>query len=95
MLESFKNIFTYNFMDLTLGFKYPGHFIIAQKLTFEDWRWLLKKFDKRIKHWYNHWLTLGGLLYLSQGGIGISGGILDGNCGSSYLYSNKNSAADL
>jgi hypothetical protein len=26
----------------------------------EDWRWLLAKFEKRIGHWCNRWLSLGG-----------------------------------
>jgi hypothetical protein len=49
-LASLKDLFSFNFSDLTTGFKYLGYFIKAQKSTFKDWRWLLKKFDKRIKH---------------------------------------------
>jgi hypothetical protein len=26
----------------------------------EDWRWLLAKIEKRIGHWCNMWLSLGG-----------------------------------
>ena len=59
-LELFKEIFSYNFMDFLSGFKYLGYFIKVQKTTFEDWRWLLKIFDKRIKHRFNHWLNMGG-----------------------------------
>jgi hypothetical protein len=59
-LASFKDLFTFNFMELALGFKYLGYFIKAEKTYFEDWRWLLIKFEKWIKHWCNRWLTLGG-----------------------------------
>jgi hypothetical protein len=29
-----------------------------------DWGWLIKKFEKRLNHWYNRWLSLGGCLVL-------------------------------
>jgi hypothetical protein len=41
-------------------FQVSGLFYQSAEIDFEDWRWLLKKFDKRIKHWCNRWLTLGG-----------------------------------
>jgi hypothetical protein len=37
-----------------------GYFLKADRTFFEDWRWLLIKFESRIKHWCSHWLTLGG-----------------------------------
>jgi hypothetical protein len=30
----------------------------------DDWGWLIKKFEKRLDHWCNRWLTLGGRLVL-------------------------------
>jgi hypothetical protein len=44
----------------SLGFKYLGYFLKANRTFFEHWRWLLIKFESRIKHWCNRWLTLGG-----------------------------------
>jgi hypothetical protein len=45
-LASLKDLFYFNFLELMTGFKYLGYFIKAHKTTFEDWRWLLKIFDK-------------------------------------------------
>jgi hypothetical protein len=59
-LVSFNELFAYNFMELALGFKYLGYFLKADRTFFEDWRWLLIKFENRITHWCNCWLTLGG-----------------------------------
>ena len=44
----------------------PGYYLKAKKTTFEDWRWLIIKFEHRIKHWCNRWLTLGGLCTLAK-----------------------------
>jgi hypothetical protein len=65
-LARFKDIFPYNFMELSGGFRYLGYFIKAEKNSFEDWRWLIIKFEKRIKHWCNCWLTLGGRCTLAK-----------------------------
>jgi hypothetical protein len=56
----FKDIFPYNFMELSGGFRYLGYFIKDEKTSFEYWRWLIIKFENRIRHWCNCWLTLGG-----------------------------------
>jgi hypothetical protein len=46
-------------MSLSVGFKYLGFFKIdSYKVV--DWQWLLKKYEQRICHWCNHFLTLGG-----------------------------------
>jgi hypothetical protein len=48
------------YVRLTLGFKYLGYFLKAGKTLLKtgDGYWL--KFESRIKHWCNRWLTLGG-----------------------------------
>jgi hypothetical protein len=60
LLTSLKTLFNYNFIDLSSGFKYLGYFIKVWRSSFEEWRWLIIKYEKRIKHWCNRWLTLGG-----------------------------------
>jgi len=30
----------------------------------EDWHWLIAKFEKRINHWFNRWLSIGDFLVL-------------------------------
>jgi hypothetical protein len=53
-------------VELIKGFRYLGYFIKEEKTTFEDWRWLIIKFENRIKHWCNQWLTLGGWCTLAK-----------------------------
>jgi hypothetical protein len=36
----------------------------SEKYKAEDWRWLIAKYDKRIGHWCNRWLSLGGCFVL-------------------------------
>jgi hypothetical protein len=64
VLENFKEVFPYNFVDLSEGFRYLGYFLKSRKYKAEDWRWLLAKFEKRIGHWCNRWLSLGGRFVL-------------------------------
>lgn len=56
LLEQFRTLFSYNFEELSVGFGYLGHHLKAEKITFEEWRWLIIKFEKMI----NRWLILGG-----------------------------------
>ena len=51
---------------MSVGFRYLGYFLKAEKSTFEDWRWLIVKFEKRINQWCNRWLTIGGRLILTK-----------------------------
>jgi hypothetical protein len=60
LLEQFKEIFPYNFMDLNSGFRYLGYYLKSMSYKTKDWRWLITKFERRIDHWCNGWLTLGG-----------------------------------
>jgi hypothetical protein len=41
----------------------PGFLLKPNCYKVEDWCWLLKKFEKRIDHWCNRWLTLGGVSF--------------------------------
>jgi hypothetical protein len=63
-LSPFKNLFQYQFGDLKNGFKYLGCFMKPDNYRVEDWRWLVRKFEKRINHWCFRWLTLGGRFIL-------------------------------
>ena len=64
-LEKFRTMFSYNF-ELSVGFHYLGYYLKAEKSTFEDWIWLIIKFEKGIKLWCNRWLTLGGRYTLAK-----------------------------
>jgi hypothetical protein len=63
-LEIFKVAFPYNFVELSEGFRYLGYFLKTGNYKVEDWRWLIAKFEKRIGHWCNRWLSLGGRFVL-------------------------------
>jgi hypothetical protein len=65
-LELFRRLFSFNFEDLSVGFCYLGYHLKFEKSSFEDWRWILIKFEKRINQWCNRWLTLGGQYILAK-----------------------------
>jgi len=60
LVQNFKEAFPYNFVELTKGFRYLGYYLKVESYKVVDWRWLIAKFEKRIIHWCNRWLTLGG-----------------------------------
>jgi hypothetical protein len=64
ILIQLKAIFHYNFLDLSNGFRYLGYFMKIDRYKSEDWQWLIDKFDRRINHWCNRWLSLGGRFIL-------------------------------
>jgi hypothetical protein len=64
LLDTYKPFFHFNFLELASGFKYLGYFLKMDRYTSEDWNWLIEKFEKRISHWCNRWLSLGGRLVL-------------------------------
>jgi hypothetical protein len=41
-----------------------GYFLKLVKYKVEDWWWLITKFEKRINHWCNQWLSLRGWFVL-------------------------------
>jgi hypothetical protein len=63
-LDMYKNIFSYNFLEISIGLRYLGYFLKPDCYKVVDWRWLLIKFEKRIAHWCNRWLSLGGRFVL-------------------------------
>ena len=60
VLDAIKSIFSFDVSHLSSGFKYLGYFLKVDRYKAVDWDWLLKKFESRITHWCNRWLTLGG-----------------------------------
>lgn len=65
-LEKYKEVFSYNFVEFIEGFRYLGYYIKVDKNAFEYSRWLIIKFENRVKHWCNHWLTLDGWCTLAK-----------------------------
>jgi hypothetical protein len=63
-LFPFKDLFPYVFEPMDSGFKYLGYFLKPNGYKAMDWGWLIKKFEKRLDHWCNRWLSLGGRLVL-------------------------------
>jgi hypothetical protein len=59
-LEPLKAIFPHTFFHLSIGFKYLGYYIKADHYKASDWGWLITKVEKRVSHWCNKWLTIGG-----------------------------------
>jgi hypothetical protein len=63
-LDILKATFLYNFLDLSVGFRYLGYFLKIDRYKKEDWQWLIAKYEKQISHWCNRWLSIGGRLVL-------------------------------
>jgi hypothetical protein len=63
-IETFKSIFPFGYHAISLGLRYLGYFLKPDCYKATDWNWLLIKFEKRIAHWCNRWLTLGGRFIL-------------------------------
>jgi hypothetical protein len=63
-LAPFKEIFPFSYVPLESVFKYLGYFLKPNYYKAEDWRWLIKNFKRRIDHWCNCWIFLGGRLVL-------------------------------
>jgi hypothetical protein len=55
-----KEILPFEVKPLDDGFKYLGFFLKPNCYLINDWRWLLKKVEKKISNWCHRWLTLGG-----------------------------------
>jgi hypothetical protein len=64
VLDSLKASFLFNFHDLINGFRYLGYFLKLGRPRFEDWQWLIDKYEKCISHWCNRCLSIGGHLVL-------------------------------
>jgi hypothetical protein len=64
VLDAINSFIPFEVNHIASGFKYLGYFLKADRYKAEDWDWLLTKFESRISHWCNRWLTLGGQLVL-------------------------------
>jgi hypothetical protein len=60
ILQSLKDLLHFSCKDLAVGFKYLGYLMKPDCYKSEDWQWLIDKFESRINHWCNKWLSLGG-----------------------------------
>ena len=56
--------FPYKMEPLTNGFKYPGFYLKPLGYSSNDWRWFIKKFEKKLSNWTYRLLSLGGRLIL-------------------------------
>ena len=56
--------FPYKFDSLSNGFVYLGCYLKPSGYLIKDWYWLVSKFEKRVDHWTNRMLSLGGRLVL-------------------------------
>ena len=63
-LKAIKDVFTFPSKDLEQGFHYLGFYLKLDNYKAADWKWLIEKFEARIKHWGNKLLSLGGCLFL-------------------------------
>jgi len=59
-------IFAIDGVPLGEGFKYLGFFMKPNSYRIRDWVWLWKRIEKKINHWVNRYLTLGGRLTLAK-----------------------------
>ena len=64
LLRSITGLLPYRFEHINNGFKYLGYFVKPSGYLVRDWHWILSKFKKRILHWTNRLLSLGGRLVL-------------------------------
>ena len=49
---------------IDVGFKYLGYRLKPTGYGINDWRWIIKSFEKRFSHWSFRLLILGGRLIL-------------------------------
>ena len=62
--QQVREIIPYLVIATTEDFKYLGFFLKPNSYAFQDWAWLFKKVEARIKLWTNHFLSRGGILVL-------------------------------
>jgi hypothetical protein len=63
-LRTIQDILLFSCKELALGFKYLGYVLKPDSYKTEDWQWLIDKYESRITHWSNKWLSLGGRFVL-------------------------------
>ena len=64
LLQRITGLLPYRFDYLHKGFGYLGYFLKPLSYLVKDWLWLVSKFEKRISHWTNRLLSMGGRLVL-------------------------------
>ena len=64
LLGRITSLLPHRFAHLNQGFKYLGYFLKPSGYLVKDWHWLIAKFEKRISHWTNRLLSMGGRLVL-------------------------------
>jgi hypothetical protein len=57
-LQCLKDLLLYPCKELSLGFKYLGYLLKPGSYKTNDWQWLIDKFETKINHWCNKWLSL-------------------------------------
>ena len=56
----------YKMEYITLGFKYLGYFLKPLGYCVNDWKWLIQRYERKISHWAQKFLSMGGRLTLIQ-----------------------------
>ena len=59
-----KVLFPYKMEPIEVGFKYLGYRVKPLNYLDKDWKWLVKKFEKRVYNWTYRFLSLEGRLIL-------------------------------
>jgi hypothetical protein len=62
--QTLRIFFPFEEKKLDDGLKYLGFFLKPNDYRKEDWKWLLKKMDKRLNIWSHRWLSRAGRLVL-------------------------------
>ena len=65
-LVEIEDMFQVQSFSFDVGTRYLCYLINPNRYKAGDWLWLLQIFDRRIKHWCWHWLSLGGRLILAR-----------------------------
>ena len=62
--QRISGILPYRSDDFRKGFSYLGYFLKPNCYLVKDWLWMVSKFEKKISHWTNRLLSMGGRLVL-------------------------------
>ena len=63
-LHRITDILPFRVDDIRKGFGYLGYFLKPLGYLIKDCLWLVSKFEKKISHWTNRFLSMGGRLVL-------------------------------
>jgi len=59
-----SNIFEVKLVPLVGCFRYLGFILKKNKYECLDWKWIIKKFEKKLNLWTHRWLNLSGRLVM-------------------------------